>query len=126
MNKEPETYEELIRQKRCIDLTKYYELSMDDLNKIYTFLEENKDGQVRGGLTELSLVKKNVKENETMKVNLINKSIDGLVMDNEKFSLIPHYEPTTWSSSGYSGSYSGGSSNNNNNNNNNNNIINNR
>ena len=38
MNKEPETYEELIRQKRCIDLTKYYELSMDDLNKIYTFL----------------------------------------------------------------------------------------
>ena len=61
MNKEPETYEELIRQKRCIDLTKYYELSMDDLNKIYTFLEENKDGQVRGGLTGLSLVKKNIK-----------------------------------------------------------------
>ena len=25
MNKEPETYEELIRQKRCIDLAKYYE-----------------------------------------------------------------------------------------------------
>ena len=34
MNKEPETYEELIRQKRCIDLTKYYELSMDDLKYI--------------------------------------------------------------------------------------------
>ena len=26
MNKEPETYEELIRQKRCIDFIKYYNL----------------------------------------------------------------------------------------------------
>ena len=41
MNKEPETYEELIRKKRCIDLTKYYELSEDDLEQIYHFLETN-------------------------------------------------------------------------------------
>ena len=34
MNIEPETYEELIRMKRCIELTKYYELSDQELEKI--------------------------------------------------------------------------------------------
>ena len=42
MNKEPETYEELIRQKRCIELTKYYSLSKEDLEGIYDFLTKNK------------------------------------------------------------------------------------
>ena len=51
MNKEPETYEELIRKKRCIDLTKYYELSKSDLEKIYDFLESNQDGEVRWNFT---------------------------------------------------------------------------
>ena len=40
MNKEPETYEELIRQKRCIDLTKYYDLIKEQLEEIYDFLEK--------------------------------------------------------------------------------------
>ena len=40
MNKEPETYEELIRQKRCIDLSKYYELTKEQLEEIYNFLRE--------------------------------------------------------------------------------------
>ena len=39
MKKEPETYEELIRQKRCIDLTKYYQLTESELEQIYNFLE---------------------------------------------------------------------------------------
>ena len=39
MNKEPETYEELIRQKRCIDLTRHYNLTEEDLEKIYEFLK---------------------------------------------------------------------------------------
>ena len=46
MNKEPETYEELIRMKRCIELTKYYELSEKELEQIYDFLENNKNGEV--------------------------------------------------------------------------------
>ena len=40
MNKEPETYEELIRYKRCVDLTSYYELSKEELDKIYNYLEK--------------------------------------------------------------------------------------
>ena len=39
MNKEPETYEELLRKKRCIELTKYYQLDEESLNQIYNFLE---------------------------------------------------------------------------------------
>lgn len=49
MKQEPETYEELIRTKRCIDLTKYYELSKEELDEIYIFLTENPQGGVIGG-----------------------------------------------------------------------------
>ena len=55
MNKEPETYEELIRQRRCIDLTKHYNLSKDDLQKIYEFLEKNPKGTVVGDKEKLTL-----------------------------------------------------------------------
>ena len=49
MNKEPETYEELIRYKRCVDLSSYYDLSkeeLDNLSKALTSEEENLDAQV--------------------------------------------------------------------------------
>ena len=38
MNKEPDTYEELIRKKRCIDLAKYYSLTDDNLEKVRGFV----------------------------------------------------------------------------------------
>ena len=38
MNREPETYDELILQKKCIELTKYYNLTMEQLEEIYEFL----------------------------------------------------------------------------------------
>ena len=34
MNREPETYDELILQKKCIELTKYYNLTMEQLEEI--------------------------------------------------------------------------------------------
>ena len=40
MNKEPDTYEEIIRKKRCIDLAKYYSLTDDNLEKVYSFLQD--------------------------------------------------------------------------------------
>ena len=39
MNFEPQTYEELIRMKRCVELTKYYEVTEEELWEIYHFLE---------------------------------------------------------------------------------------
>ena len=42
MDREPETYEELIRYKRCVDLTRYYDLSKEELNKIYNHLFKDK------------------------------------------------------------------------------------
>ena len=119
MNKEPETYEELIRKKRCIDLTKYYELSKSDLEKIYDFLESNQDGEVRCGKQSISLVAgKDTSNATTFTTKLITSSIDGILLTNALFNIIPHYEPSSTSSDRYSG---GSSSNNNNNNNNNNN-----
>ena len=44
--KEPETYDELVRYKKCVDLTSYYNLTTDDLNKIYEFLGSNDKANV--------------------------------------------------------------------------------
>lgn len=117
MNKEAETYDELIRKKRCIDLTKYYDLSQEDLEQIYTFLEENQNGVVRGNSnsTLLLIINNDIKNAIIINAKCIEKSIDGIILDNKRFTIIPHYTPS--SSSGHSG---GSSSNNNNNNNNNN------
>lgn len=116
MIKEPETYEELIRKKRCIDLTKYYELSEDELEQIYDFLTENKNGVVKCGDQNIALVVgDNNAEATVILARCISTAIDGIVMSNNTFNVISHYT----SSSDYSSS--GGSSSNNNNNNNNNN-----
>ena len=36
--KEPENYEELIRYKRCIELSKCYQVTQEELERIYDFL----------------------------------------------------------------------------------------
>lgn len=117
MKQEPETYEELIRTKRCIDLTKYYELSKEELDEIYIFLTENPQGEVIGGKSSLclSIPDDNSQIKKVINAKCIDPSIDGVEMNNEYLGLIPHYVPTSSSPS------DGRSSNNNNTNNNNNN-----
>ena len=121
MNKEPETYEELIRYKRCVDLTKYYQLSEENLNKIYNYLASNENGTVIGnknGLT-LKLDYQNGTTPEIMPAICTDSTIDGIKLTNTYLSVIPHYNPVIRGSGG--GGYHGGSSSNNNHNNNNNN-----
>ena len=115
MNKEPETYEELIRMKRCVELTKYYNVTKEELEQIYNFLAANPNGQVDGKKMNLSLVVgNNVAGAVTIAARCISSAIDGVIMSNTMFRVIPHYTPSS------GGGYSGGSSSNNNNNNNNN------
>ena len=80
MNKEPETYEELIRKKRCIELLKYYELTNADLNKIYEFLSTYKNGVIVGNRYSFTLKVNYNKEiePELMSVVCFNSSIDGM------------------------------------------------
>ena len=121
MNKEPETYEELLRQKRCIDLTKYYNLTMDDLERIYTFLETYKNCKIYGNKDNLYLNNMQSSTNDFnnfINTPCIDPTVDGCEVSNTSFKVIPHFEPSSSSSSWSSG---GSSSNNNNNNNNNNN-----
>ena len=126
MNKEPETYDELIRQKRCIDFIKYYYVTKDDLEKIYQFLEKYPKGIVSANLNMITL-KSGTKIIETIPSSLKTLSIDGINMSNSFFRIIPHVVYTSSSSNGWhssgGSSYSGGSSNNNNNNNNNNTAV---
>ena len=55
MKKEPETYEELIRQKRCVDLTRHYNLTEEQLEQVYEFLKNNPKGKITGDKTKISL-----------------------------------------------------------------------
>lgn len=117
MNKEPETYEELIRYKRCVDLTSHYDLSQEELNKIYNYLATYPQAVIVGNENTLTL-KVNYKpeiQPEVINAKCIDSSIDGIKLSNDAFTIIPHYVSSS------SGGYSGGSSSNNNNNNNNNN-----
>jgi len=41
LNVQPQTYNELMRVKRCYELTKYFVLSEELLEKIYNFLAED-------------------------------------------------------------------------------------
>ena len=119
MKKEATTYEELLRQKRCVDLTKYYELSEEEVETIYNFLLSNPTGELICSKDNISLVSDKIIGH--IQAKCISSSIDGLRVGNTHFDIIPHYEYTSSHSS-----HSGSSSNNNNNNNYNNNNNNNR
>ena len=122
MNKEPETYQELIRYKRCIDLLSYYPLTQEELDKIYRFLETYVDAVIIGNSDSLTLTVRNHPEipSEIINTVLSQSNIASISVGNNYFTVIPKF--TSYSGSGYSSSYSSGgrSSNNNNNNNNNN------
>ena len=104
MNKEPETYEELIRYKRCVDLTLHYDLSREDLDQIYNFLATYQKAVVIGNKSSLTL---KVSYNTNVQpivihAKCIDSTIDGIRMSNELFTLIPHYVPYTSSGGGSS------------------------
>ena len=102
MNKEPETYDELIRHKRCFELTKYYELTEEDLEKIYNYLTNNENGVVIGnsyGLTLTVNYKTELKPEVMMKI-CVDNSIDGIKLTNDSFTVFPHYVPVNRGSSG--------------------------
>ena len=122
MNFEPQTYEELIRMKRCVELTKYYEVTEEELWEIYHFLEQEPEAFIKGGRQNLSLLigQNTVKTQKVIMANCTDSSIDGILLSRTECKVFPHYTPSSGSGS------SGGSSSNNNNNNNNKNNNNNR
>lgn len=91
--KKAETYEELIRTKRCVDLTEYYGLSESDLDKIYLFLETNPFGIIKGGLKNLALVTPDdPKNHEIIIAKCINPKVEGIFMTNDSLSIIPRVD----------------------------------
>ena len=116
MNFEPQTYEELIRMKRCVELTKYYEVTEEELWEIYHFLEQEPEAFIKGGRQNLSLIigQNTATTQKVIMANCTDSSIDGILLSRTEFKVFPHYTPSSGSGS------SGGSSSNNNNNNNSN------
>ena len=119
MNKKIETYEEIVRYKRCLDLTKYYQLTNEELDKIYDFLEKHPDDTIIGNKESITLKPSDSNESVVIQKPITDIWVDGVRVSNKEFVVIPHFKP---SNSDYS---SGGSSSNNNNNNNHNNNNNN-
>lgn len=91
--KKVETYEELIRMKRCVDLTKYYGLEKNDLEKIYLFLEKNSFGIIKGDREKLVLITPdNQNEKIIIDVKSINPKIDGVYLTNDSLLINPRID----------------------------------
>ena len=115
IDKKPKTYNEIIRLKKCYTLSNYFlDVTENMFNEIYDFLSLDSKNTIVANRENIFLVDTNNKVVKTFKVTSKNSSFDQININDDKFSVTPHYDP----SSSYS---SGGSSSNNNNNNNNNN-----
>ena len=90
--KAPETYTELMLQKRCYDLTRHYSLSNEDVMKVYNFLSENPKGKITGNKVGLTL-SVGFKTIDTISAACTDSKIDGLTMTLALLTLIPHYVP---------------------------------
>ena len=117
MFKEPETYNDLIRTKRCSDLAKYFDIPKEILEEIWDFLSQNPKNNVYASSNKINLyTNNNLIKVETLPTSC--SSVSGIKISDKEFKIYPIYTPS--SSRNYYTS-SGRSSNNNNNNHNNNN-----
>ena len=93
MNFEPQTYEELIRMKRCVELTKYYEVTEEELWEIYHFLEQEPEAFIKGGRQNLSLIigQNTATTQKVIMANCTDSSIDGILLSRTEFKVFPHY-----------------------------------
>jgi len=100
MNFEPQTYEELIRMKRCVELTKYYEVTEEELWEIYHFLEQEPEAFIKGGRQNLSLIigQNTATTQKVIMANCTDSSIDGILLSRTEFKVFPHYTPSGGSS----------------------------
>ena len=115
IDKKPKNYNEIVRLKKCYMLTKYFSNITENIfNEIYDFLGQSPDNTIVANQKILSFVDSTTKVVKTIPLIPINNSFDSIKINNSGVSIVPHYEPSSYSSSG------GSSSNNNNNNNNNN------
>lgn len=115
IDKQPKTYNEIIRLKKCYTLANYYSNITENMfNEIYDFLGESPDNSIVANQTILSFVDENGKVIKTFSIIPKDTSFDRINIDDKGVSVTPHYDSS-------SSSWSGSSGNNNNNNNNNNN-----
>ena len=115
LNRNPETYNEIVHLRKMLDLAKYYSLSEETLDEVSDFVLADPKNTVVCDASRMVL-KANGVDQKTFAVAKKSSTIDGLTLSLASLVVIPHYTPSSSRSGGYSG---GGSSNNNNNNNNN-------
>ena len=118
LNKNPETYNEIVHLKKMLVLAENYALSNEVINEVSDFILSNPKNTVVCDSTNM-ILKSNGAEYKKFEVIKMSKDIDGLTLSAKSLVIIPHYTPSS------GGGYSGGSSSNNNNNNNNKNNNNN-
>ena len=84
MRKEARTYEELLRQRNCLKITKYYNIKEEQLQEIYEFLTVNKSGIVRGYKNEIELILE-AGVSKTINATCIDFSINSFRLSNNGF-----------------------------------------
>lgn len=118
IDKNPKTYNELIRLKKCYTLANYYSnISEDMFEEVYNFLGESPKNAIVANRKVLSLLDEHSKVVKVFPLIPSSSSFDSIKINKKGISVIPYYSS---SSSSYSSSSSSNTNNNNNNNNNNN------
>lgn len=113
--KQPNTYNEIIRLKKCYTLANYYSNITENMfYEIYDFLGEAPDNSIVANQTVLLFVDGKGNVIKTFSIIPKNNSFDRININEKGISITNHYDSD-------SPSWSGSSGNNNNNNNNNNN-----
>ena len=85
--KNPETYSELVKWFNCQKLKTYYDISDENLEKIYYLLK--KGMQVKGDKETLTIYDPSGKIKEVkIKINAFNTNIEGVKIDTNLFRVI--------------------------------------
>ena len=89
MNREQETYEDIIRYKKCVDLSSFYELTKEELEEIYNHLETHKDAIIEGNKVGLVL---KIESDEEFTPKIINNNLN--IAGTGRFNNMPDIEGT--------------------------------
>ncbi|MFQ7204213.1 hypothetical protein [Waltera sp.] len=86
---EPQTYEELIRMKRCVELTKYYEVTEEELWEIYHFLEQEPEAFIKGATEPVPHHRAEYCKQKVIMANCTDSSIDGILLSRTECKVFP-------------------------------------
>ena len=90
LNRNPETYNEIVHLKKMLDLAKYYQLSAEVMDEVSDFILADPKNTVVCDASRMVL-KSNGTEQKTFAVAKMSSAIDGLTLRDDKAHISAEY-----------------------------------